>query len=147
MGLYEVGSIEASTLVSVLKDCLIHFNTVCGQSFDGAFNISSIRQGVASIIRAPKIDFTHSYSHFLNLATSDMVKGYSTMKKMLDAFHDFTKLVKYSPHIQALFEKLEEEIAPGSPGICVLCTRWTVKVNSMKDGVLQELWEVEVADT
>ena len=35
--------------------------------------------------------------------------------------------VKYSPHIQALFEKLEEEIAPGS-----LCTRWTVKADPMK---------------
>ena len=42
-------------------------------------------------------------------------------------------IVKYSPHIQALFEKLEDEIAPGS-----LCNRWTVKADSMK-GIINKL--------
>ena len=53
--------------------------------------MSGIRQGVASIIRAPKVYFTHCYSQCLNLATSDMVKGCYTMKKILDAVHELTK--------------------------------------------------------
>ena len=69
------------------------------------------------------------------------------MKKMLDTVQEITKLVKYSPRRQAL---LKEEIAPGCPGIRVLClTRWTVKANSLNSiidnyGVLQDLWEVAV---
>ena len=39
------------------------------------------------------------------------------MKKMLDTVNEITKLVKYCPRRQAIFEKLKEEIAPGSPGI------------------------------
>ena len=72
------------------------------------------------------------------------------MKKMLYTFQEITKLVKYCPHRQALFEKLKEEIPPGCPGIRVLCpTRWTVKADSINSiinnyGVLQDLWEVAV---
>ncbi len=45
---------------------------------------------------------------------------------------------------------MKEEIAPGCPGIRVLCpTRWTVKADSMNSiinnyNVLQDLWEVAV---
>ena len=73
------------------------------------------------------------------------------MKKMLDTVQEITKLVKYSPRRQDLFEILKEEIAaPGYPGIRVLCpTRWTVKADSMNSiinnyGVLEDLWEVAV---
>ncbi len=54
MGLYEVDSIEASTLVRTLKDSLIRFNVslskLRGQCCDGASNMSGIRQGVATVI-------------------------------------------------------------------------------------------------
>ena len=56
MGLYEVDSINASTLVRILKDSLIRFNVslskLRGQCFDGASNMSGIRQGVATVIQA-----------------------------------------------------------------------------------------------
>jgi len=156
LGLYEVDSIEAATLVKVLKDCLlrlnISMNKVRGQCYDGASNMAGIRQGVATVVQEEQSNafFTHCYGHSLNLATSDMVKGCTTMKKMLDTVQEITKLVKYSPRRQALFEKLKEEIAPGCPGVRVLCpTRWTVKADAMSSivhnyGVLQNLWEVAV---
>ena len=154
IGLYEVDSIEASTLIKVLKDCLLRLNIpmskVRGQCYDGASNMSGIRQGVATVIQQEQSNafFTHCYGHSLNLATSDMVKGCTTMKKMLDTVNEITKLIKYSPRRQALFEKLKDELAPGCPGIRVLCpTRWTVKADSIKSiinnyHVLQDLWEV-----
>ena len=56
MGLYEVDSINASTLVRFLKDSLIRFNVslskLRGQCFDGVSNMSGIRQGVATVIQA-----------------------------------------------------------------------------------------------
>ncbi len=146
MGLYEVDSIDASTLVRTLKDSLIRFNV----------SLSKLRgqclQGVATVIQAeqPNAFFAHCYGHSLNLATTDMVKGCATMKKMLVTVQEITKLVKYSPRRQSLFDKLKEEIASGCPGIRVLCpTRWTVKADSMNSiinnyNVLQDLWEVAV---
>ena len=150
--LYEVDSINASTLVRILKDSLIHFNVslskLRGQCFDGASNMSGIRQGVAMVVQEEQPNAFFYYSS--NLATTDMVKGCGTMKKMMDTVQEITKLVKCSPHRQAVFEKLKEEIAPGCPGMFVLCpTRWTVKAVSMNSiinnyGVLQDLWEVAV---
>ncbi len=70
---------------------------------------------------------------------------------MLDTVDEITKLVKYSPRRQAIFEKLKQDIAPGCPGIRVLCpTRWTVKADSMRNiidnySVLEELWEKAVS--
>ncbi len=157
VGLYKVDNIEAATLVRVLKDCLIRFNIslskIRGQCFDGASNMSGIRQGVAALLRAeqPKAYFTHCYGHCLSLATSDMVKACPILKKMLDTVNEITKLVKYSPRRQAIFEKLKQDIAPGCPGIRVLCpTRWTVKADSMRSiidnySVLEELWEKAVS--
>ena len=158
MGLYEVDSIKSSTLSTILKDTLVRFNLpvskVRGQCFDGASNMSGIRHGVASIIQneQPNAYYTHCYGHSLNLAAADTIKQCSTFKKMLETVHEITKLVKFSPRRQAIFEKLKEEIAPGCPGIRALCpTRWTVRADSMKSiienyCVLQDLWEAALED-
>ena len=113
IGLYEVETIEAKTLVSILKDCLLRLNIslskVRGQCFDGASNMTGVRRGVATVIQAEQHNafFTHCYGHSLNLAVSDTVKGCTTMKKALDTVHEITKLVKYSPRREALLKKLE----------------------------------------
>ena len=50
MGLYMVPSIDADTLVTVIKDCLVRMNlslTKCrGQCYDGASNMSGANKGV-----------------------------------------------------------------------------------------------------
>ena len=156
IGLYEVETIEAKTLVSILKDCLLRLNIplskVRGQCFDGASNMTGVRRGVATVIQAEQHNafFTHCYGHSLNLAVSDTVKGCTTMKKALYTVHEITKLVKYSPRREALLKILKDEISPGGVGVRVLCpTRWTVKADSMSSiltnyNVLQELWDQAV---
>ena len=51
IGLYEVASIEASSLVAVVKDTLLRLNLSLdrarGQCYDGASNMSGCRSGVA----------------------------------------------------------------------------------------------------
>ena len=55
------------------------------------------------------------------------------MKSTLDTTHEITKLVKYSPRRESLFNVIKDEIAPGNIGIRTLCpTRWTVKADTMK---------------
>ena len=54
------------------------------------------------------------------------------MKSALATTHEVTKLIKYSPRRDALFQNLKSGIAPDTPGIRVLCpTRWTVWANSL----------------
>ena len=68
------------------------------------------------------------------------------MKLALDTSHEITKLIKSSPHRDYLLERLKQDLAPGSSGICTLCpTRWTVRAESLASilsnyAVLQELW-------
>ena len=69
------------------------------------------------------------------------------MKSALETTHEITKLVKYSPRRENLFHDIKGEIAPGTPGVRVLCpTRWTVRADSMQSiihnySVLQSLWD------
>ncbi len=153
IGLYEVATIEASSIVAVVKDCLLRLNLsltkVRGQCYDGASNMTGIRRGVATILQEeqPTAYFTHCYGHSLNLAVSDTIKKSACMKKALEITHEMTKLVKYSPRRQSIFNRLKDDFSPGSVGIRVLCpTRWTVRADSMLSiiknyPVLQDLWD------
>ena len=73
IGLYKVPSIEASALDFVIKDNLLRMNLilakVCGQCYDGASNMSRIRNGVATQIQREELGaiFTHCYGHSLTL--------------------------------------------------------------------------------
>ncbi len=138
IGLYEVASFEATSLVAAIKDCLLRLNISMmknrGQCYGGASNMSLLRPGVSSVIiqEQPKACYIHCYSHSLNLAVSDTIKNSTTMKRALDITNEITKLVKFSPRRDNLFNKLKNEMSPGNPGIRVLCpTRWTVRAESI----------------
>ena len=81
IGLYEVKSIEALSLVHVIKDTLLQLNLplskVRGQCYDGASNMRGIRNGVAKLIQdeEPRSTFTHCYGHSLNLAAKDTIQN------------------------------------------------------------------------
>eukprot|EP00731_Ephydatia_muelleri_P034281 Em0054g4a len=80
IGLYEVESITSDSIVSVVKDTLIRLNLSLskarGQCYDGASNMSGIRNGVAIQLckEEPRAVYTHCYGHALNLAVSDAIK-------------------------------------------------------------------------
>jgi len=152
IGLYSVPSIDSDTLVSILKDTLLRLNLplskVRGQCYDGASNMSGIKNGVATQIckEEPRAVYTHCYGHSLNLAAADAIKKSKVIKFALATTHEVTKLIKYSPRRDSLFQNLKSELSPDTPGILVLCpTRWTVRANSLASilsnyTVLQELW-------
>ena len=83
---------------------------VRGQCYDGASNMKGLRNGVAKRIEEMerKAIYTHFYGHSINLAASDTLQGCKVMKTALETTHEITKLVKYSPRRQNLFDDIKE---------------------------------------
>lgn len=147
IGLQCFPNISADTLVAVIRDILIRMhlsiNNCRGQCYDGASNMVGAKSGVATQIKKdePRAILTHCYRHALQLAVGDTVKGINLLRDTLDTTYEISKLLKFSPKRDALFDKLKETIAPESPGFRTLCpTRWTVRAASL-DSVLEN-WEV-----
>ena len=157
IGLYKTDSIQAKSLVSIIKDTLLCLNLkmeLCrGQCYDGANVMSGAKSGVATMIslEEPRAVFTHCYGHSLNLAVGDTVRQSKVMKSALETVSEISKLIKKSPKRDAIFilmfQKLKHEIAQDCPGFRVLCpTRWTVRaasMNSVLDNyeILLGVWE------
>ena len=154
LGLYHVASIDAATLTAAIKDVLarmnLPFEKLRGQCYDGASAMSSSKCGVAKRIcdLEPRAVYMHCYGHALNLAAGDTLKRSKLMKDALETTREITKLIKYSPCRDGIFQRLKETLPVGNtPGIRVLCpTRWTVRAESIHSilanyNVLQRTWE------
>ena len=116
-GLAKVPSIDANTLTETIEDSLLRMNLSLkncrGQCYDGASNMTGVKKGVASqiISKEPRAIFTHCYGHALNLAVGDTVKQSKLMRDALNTTHEISKLLKYSPKRDSLFECLKQNIA------------------------------------
>ena len=78
----------------------------------------------------PRAVFTHCYGYSINLAASDTLKESKLMRDTLETVHEVTKLIKYSPRREGIFQCIKEDTQ--SAGVCVLCpTRWTVRAESI----------------
>ena len=63
------------------------------------------------------------------------------MKSALETTYEITKLVKYSPRGGQLFDEIKDDIAPGTPGVRVLCpTMWMLSI-IQNYTALNELWD------
>ena len=109
-------AINADCLVFAIKDALIRLNlklSCCrGQCYDGASNMSGVKSGVAaqSCAEEKKALFTHCYCHALNLAIGDTIKQSKVCKNALDTAFEITKLVKFSPKRNVLFDKSSQNV-------------------------------------
>ena len=80
------------------------------------------------------------------LAVGDNVKRIKLLGNTLDTTYEISKLLKFSPKRDVLFDKLKTTIAPDSPSCRTLCpTRWTVRGACLESvlenwDVLRELW-------
>ena len=77
IGLYNVPSIDSTTLVGMMKDVIIRMNLstnkIRGQCYDRASAMKGSKGGIAKQISdlEPRAVCTHCYGHSLNLAASD----------------------------------------------------------------------------
>ena len=82
IGIHNVDSIKADTLVAVIKDVLNRLNVPIsnarGHCYDGAKNMCGFKNGVSNKILSENLKafFTHCFGHALNLAVGDIVKKY-----------------------------------------------------------------------
>ena len=118
VGLNKVDKINADTLVAVIKDVVLRMNldlhNCRGQCYDGAANMAGSRTGTATQLRQveERAIFTHCYGHALNLAVADVVKESRIVRDVLDTVREITKLLKYSPRHDSLFEQLKSSMLP-----------------------------------
>ena len=146
-------TICADSLVPVIKDTLLRMNlnlNQChGQCYDGASNMAGPHSGIATQIATlePCAVYTHCYGHALILAVGDTVQQCKLLRDTLDTCSEISKLLKYSPQQDTVFEKLKVDLAPDVPGFRTLCpTRWIVKAATMESvienyNVFQQLWD------
>ena len=80
-----------------------------GQCYDGANNMVSCKSGVATQIqkKEPRAILTHCYGHSLQLAVGDMVREVRNLRDALDTASEISKLLKYSPNRDRMFEKIK----------------------------------------
>ena len=153
IGLYKVDETSANTITNALSDVLwrmdLPVSKCCGQCYDGASNMSGIRQGTAAqfLLQEPRALYNHCYGHALNLAVGDTIKQIRLLRDTLDTCFEMSKLLKYSPKRDAAFEALRLQLAPSNPGFRTLCpTRWTVRATALNSiyqnfTILKEFWD------
>ena len=105
IGLYKIDYTSANTIVTKIKDALVRMSGVAKQLSDEENHAV----------------FLHCYGHALNLAVGDSVRNSKLLKDALEITFEVSKLVKYSPKRDVMFEKSKDKLAPNTPGFCVLC--------------------------
>lgn len=138
IGLVQLPDAKAATIFSLLKDVLLRCSlpiTKCrGQAFDGASNMSGIRNGVQALVKKEESRalYVHCLAHNLNLCIKDVVKTCEIVRNCMDFVFELTQLIKKSPKRHTLFERLRKEVTictnQQSPKLRMICpTRWTVR--------------------
>jgi len=159
IGLYNVGKIDANTLVNTIEDVLVRMSlklTQCrGQCFDGASNMVGSKNGVATqlLAKEKRAVLTHCYGHALNLAVGDSMKQSKVCRDSLDTAYEISKLLRFSPKWHAAFNRIrienlaEDDTEPIAVGIRAMCpTRWTVQGDAIESIIehydtLKQLWD------
>ncbi len=143
--LVQLENTKANTLFIVIKDFLIRCSlpiTSCrGQAYDGASNMSGIRNGVQALIKkeASQALYVHCLAHSLNLCVQEASKQCALLRNAMTVVYDLVQLIKFSPKRLALFNNLRKEVSIQtggeilSPSLRTLCpTRWTVRTGSLE---------------
>ena len=80
----------------------------------------------------PKAHFIHCMAHCLNLCLQDVSKNCTCIREALSLTSELSNVIRASPKRLALFERVQKEMAPGSPRLKPLCpTRWTVRTEAI----------------
>ena len=142
LGLEELRDTKATTIHHEIKDVLIRCSlpvSQCrGQAYDGASNMSGVRNGVQAIFKReePRALYVHCLAHSLNLCVQDISKVCTLIRNTMDFIHDLIQLIKFSPKRLTMFDTLRKDVAlnsgESSQSLRVLCsTRWTVRNSSI----------------
>ena len=130
IGLYHVESIQADVLVGCLRDCMLRLNidihNCRSQCYDGAANMCGVRIGVSTQMckEEQRALFVRCYGHALNLAAGDAVKFKACLRSLEISkvvTFEISKLLKFSPRREGIFNKIKAELSPDTAGFRTLC--------------------------
>lgn len=146
IGLVQLPNTKALTIFNTIKDVLIRCSLpldLCrGQAFDGAANMSGLRNGVQALMKKEqsKALYVHCLAHSLNLCVQEVTKKCVLLRDIMQFIFDLVQLIKFSPKRSSLFDGLRKEVSLNSsdsessltPTLRTLCpTRWTVRHSSI----------------
>lgn len=96
--------------------------------------MSGVKSGATKqiLIKEKSDVYMYCFGLALNLASLDAIKGCKITKDALDSIYELIKLIQFLPKWEAIFDKIKDELAPGTAGIKVICqTSWTVRGESL----------------
>ena len=78
-----------------------------GQAYDGASNMSGIRNGVQALFKQEenKALSVHCLAHNLNLCLQDVSRKCKILRNTMDFIRDLVQLIKFLPKRLTVFEK------------------------------------------
>ena len=114
-----------------------------GQAFDGASNMSGIRNGVQALIKQEesKALYVHCLAHSLNLCVQEVTKKCVIVRNVMEFIYELVQLIKFSPERLYVFESVRSNVVVcgggSTPRLRSLCpTRWTVRHTSINSILL-----------
>ena len=90
LGLFQLPDTKAVTIFSCIKDilirCVLPLSQCRGQAFDGASNMSGVRNGVQALIKQQqcKALYVHCLAHNLNLCLKDVTNSCALVRDVMD---------------------------------------------------------------
>ena len=149
LGLVQLPDTKALTLFNVIKDvlvrCSLPISSCVGQAYDGASNMSGVRNGVQALMKKESGHclYVHCFAHSLNLCVQEVTKKCELLRNCMEFIFQLVQLIKFSPKRMNLFESMRKQITLSdgesalSPSLRPLCpTRWTVR-HSAIDSILK----------
>ena len=103
LGLVQLPNTKAQTIFDVIKDilirCTLPISQCRGQAYDGASNMSGIRNGVQALVKGEqsKALYVHCLAHSLNLCVQEVTRKCNLIRNIMEFIHDLVQLIKFSP--------------------------------------------------
>ena len=136
LGLVQLPDTKALTIFGAIKDVLIRcglqISCCIGQAYDGASNMSGVRNGVQALMKNENSSclYVHCFTHSLNLCIQDVVRK---VTNCIEFILQLVQLINFSPKRLTVFEQFQKDLSLSDdsvpqPSLCPLCpTRWTVR--------------------
>lgn len=100
----------------VIVRCSLPLSRCIGQAYDGASNMSGVRNGVQALVKKEvgHCLYVHCFAHSLNLSVQEVTKKCELLRNCMDFIYQLVQLIKYSPKRLTLFESLRKDITVSS---------------------------------
>jgi len=115
VGFYKTDSTTAEALCQLVLDALESFGLdystkLVGQCYDGASNMSGVKNGLNKKIKAKakKALYIHCYAHQLNLALQHSCTGLRKSRECLDTLNSLHSFIEGSAKRHSLFQLIQE---------------------------------------